>query len=175
MFLTERINLRMVEPKDATMLLLWENNPENWKVTDTEVPFSLHAIQLLIEQQQQIRTTGQLRMMICLNDSSQDPVGAIDLYDVDFRNKNASVGILIGEKQNRGKGYAKDALKLMIKYAHNNLSLYNLVCSIHATNEESIHLFESIGFQKVGCRKEWFANKNKRVDEILYQLCLEKK
>ena len=98
MFVTDRIFLRMVEPHDATKLLLWENNPDNWKVTDTEVPFSIHAIQALIEQQQQIRTTGQMRMMICLNDPTQESVGAIDLYDVDFKNRNASVGILIGEK-----------------------------------------------------------------------------
>jgi diamine N-acetyltransferase len=175
MFSTEKIFLRMVEPEDATKLLLWENNPENWKVTDTEVPFSLHAIHQLIEQQQQIRTTGQLRMMICLNHDSKEPVGAIDLYDVDFKNKNASVGILIGELQNRGKGYARDALNLIINYARHNLSLFNLVCSIQSTNKESIQLFESIGFLKVGCRREWFLINNKRVDEILFQLCLEKK
>ncbi len=175
MFETEKIFLRMVEPHDATKLLLWENNSENWKVTDTEVPFSLHAIQALIEQQQQIRSTGQLRMMICLNESTKEPIGAIDLYDVDFKNKNASVGILIGEKQNRGKGFAKDALKLIIEYASNHLALYNLVCSIQAVNEESIHLFETAGFEYVGRRKEWFSIKNNRIDELIYQLCLEKK
>jgi diamine N-acetyltransferase len=175
MLSTEKILLRMVEPEDATKLLIWENNPENWKVTDTEVPFSMHAIKMLIEQQQQIRSTGQLRMMICLNDNSEEPIGAIDLYDVDFKNKNASVGILIGDKMNRGKGYAKDALEIIIKYALNNLSLHNLVCSIQATNIESIRLFESMGFEKIGRRKEWFLIRNNRVDEILYQLCLEKK
>jgi diamine N-acetyltransferase len=175
MFVKDRIFLRMVELHDATRLLLWENNPDNWKVTDTEVPFSIHAIQALIEQQQQIRTTGQMRMMICLNDPTQESVGAIDLYDVDFKNRNASVGILIGEKQNRGKGYAKDALNLIIEYASNYLALYNLVCSIKSENEESIRLFESVGFEFVGRRKEWFSNKNNRIDELIYQLCLEKK
>jgi diamine N-acetyltransferase len=175
MFTTEKITLRMVEPGDATKLLLWENNPENWKVTDTEVPFSLHGIKMLIEQQQQIRSTGQLRMMICLNDTFQEAIGAIDLYDVDFKNKNAYVGILIGDQINRGKGYARDALEIIIKYARNTLSLYNLVCSIQATNKESIHLFETMGFEKIGCRKNWFLIKNNRVDEFLYQLCLEKK
>ena len=50
MLSTEKILLRMVEPEDATKLLIWENNPENWKVTDTEVPFSMHAIKMLIER-----------------------------------------------------------------------------------------------------------------------------
>jgi diamine N-acetyltransferase len=173
MFKSDSIYLRVVEPSDATVLILWENNPTNWKVTDTEVPFSLQAILQLIEQQQQIRTTGQLRMMICLNET-EESVGAIDLYDVDFKNKNAAVGILIGDEKDKNKGYAAQSLKLIIDYAKNELDLYNLYCSIQADNSTSIHLFEKTGFQKIGIRKEWFIYKSQRIDEILYQLCLKK-
>lgn len=173
MLKSKNIFLRSVEPSDATKLLLWENNPAHWKVTDTEVPFSMHGILHLIEQQQHIRSTGQMRLMICLNES-EEPVGAIDLYDVDFRNGNAAVGILIGDKQHKQKGYAKESLELMIEYATELLALHNLYCSIQADNPESIRLFETCGFEQVGLRKEWFLNKGKRIDEISFQLCLKK-
>jgi diamine N-acetyltransferase len=173
MLKAETIFLRPVEPIDATKLLLWENNPAHWKVTDTEVPFSMHAILQLIEQQQHIRSTGQLRLMICLTETNE-PVGAIDLYDTDFKNGNASVGILIGEARNKQKGYARESLNLLIGYARDFLALHNLVCSIQADNLESVHLFESIGFDRIGVRKEWFLYKGKRIDEINYQLCLKK-
>jgi diamine N-acetyltransferase len=172
MFKSDKIYLRVVEKEDATRLLVWENNPNHWRVTDTEVPFSLQAIYGLIEQQQQIRATGQLRMMICLNTDNQS-VGAIDLYDVDFKNGNAGVGILIGEEANRNKGYAKEALILLIEYAKNILALHNLVASIQSDNDPSIALFESVGFKKIGIKKEWFFFKGKRIDEISYQLCLK--
>ena len=168
------IFLRPVEPSDATKLMLWENNPAHWKVTDTEVPFSMHGILQLIEQQQHIRTTGQLRLMICLN-GMEVPVGAIDLYDVDFRNGNAAVGILIGDHLHKQKGYASESLDLMIDYARDFLALHNLYCSIQADNTESIHLFTKCGFDKVGVRKEWFLYKGQRIDEINFQLCLKEK
>lgn len=173
MLKAKKIFLRSVEPSDATKLLLWENNPAHWTVTDTEVPFSMHGILQLIEQQQHIRSTGQMRMMICLNES-EESVGAIDLYDVDFRNGNAAVGIIIGEDLHKKKGYARESLELMIDYAGNFLDLHNLYCSIQATNIESLHLFESCGFVKTGVRKEWFLIKGQRIDEINYQICLEK-
>jgi diamine N-acetyltransferase len=154
--------------------MLWENNPAHWKVTDTEVPFSLQGIMQLIEQQQHIRSTGQLRLMICQNDS-HEAVGAIDLYDADFKNGNAAVGILIGEEKDRKKGYASEALGLLIEYAGELLALHNLYCSIQADNEESIRLFEMHGFMRIGVRKEWFLHKGQRIDEISYQLCLERK
>lgn len=173
MLRTENIFLRSVETSDATRLMLWENNPAHWKVTDTEVPFSMSGIMQLIEQQQQFRSTGQLRLMICLV-HSEEAIGAIDLYDADFKNGNASVGILIGEHSERGKGFAKESLSLLIAYAREVLALHNLYCSIQADNLESIKLFESAGFQKVGVRKDWFLYKGQRIDEISYQLCLEK-
>lgn len=174
MFKSKQIHLRSVEPSDATKLMLWENNPAHWKVTDTEVPFSLQGIMQLIEQQQHIRSTGQLRLMICLNESNES-VGAVDLYDVDFKNGNAAVGILIGEEPHRSKGYAAEALELLIEYARELLALHNLYCSIQADNTESIHLFEKCGFTRIGVRKEWFLYKGQRIDEISYQLCLERK
>lgn len=173
MLRSQNIFLRSVETSDATRLMLWENNPEHWKVTDTEIPFSMSAIMQLIEQQQQYRTHGQLRLMICLN-TSEEAIGAIDLYDTDFKNGNAAVGILIGEHSERGKGYARESLELLVTYARDLLALHNLSCSIQADNEESLRLFESIGFQKIGVKKEWFLYKGQRIDEISYQLCLKK-
>lgn len=165
------IYLRSVEPSDATRLMLWENNPEHWKVTDTEVPFSMQGILQLIEQQQHIRSTGMLRLMICLNEND-DAVGAVDLYDADFRHSRAAVGILIGESQHRNKGYASEALDLIIVYARKLLSLENLYASVQADNHESLILFNKCGFTEVGRRKNWFFHKKERIDEVMFQLCL---
>ncbi len=173
MLKSKNIYLRSVEIEDATLLMLWENNPSHWKATDTEVPFSMTGIMQLIEQQQQIRSTGQLRFLICINETNE-PVGAIDLYDADFKNGNAAVGILIGEENQRGKGFAQESLLLMIDYARDILSFHNLYCSIQADNLTSLKLFENIGFERIGVRKDWFLYRGQRIDEIIYQLCLKK-
>lgn len=169
----KKIYLRAVEPSDATKLLLWENNVSNWKVSDTEVPFSMHDIQNYIETAHNIRAIGQLRLMICKVENDE-PVGAIDLYEANFKHGRAGVGILIAEENERTKGYASESLKLVEEYATVVLGLHNLYCSIHADNSASIALFEKNGFEKVGIRKEWYLNKGKRIDEIIYQLCLKK-
>lgn len=169
----ESVFLRPVEPSDATVLMLWENDPKNWRVTDTEVPFSLHGIMQLIEQQQHIRSTGQLRFMICLKEDGH-AIGTIDLYDADFKNRRAAVGILIGEVNERGKGSATEALELLVEYAREVLDLHNVYCSVQADNSASLKLFEKAGFDRVGSRKEWFFLKGEWLDEISFQLCLKK-
>jgi diamine N-acetyltransferase len=166
------IYLRAVEEDDSTMLFLWENNPENWKVSNTEVPFSMTAIHELIEQQSNIRNSGQLRFIICENDSDF-PVGTVDLYDANFKHGFASVGILVAEEKSRRKGFAIEAIGLLKEYARDILEFTNLQCSIHGDNAASIKLFEQVGFERIGVRKNWFIYKGKRIDEISYQLCLK--
>jgi diamine N-acetyltransferase len=168
----EKIRLRPVEKDDATRLMLWENDPSHWKVSGTEVPFSMTAILDYISQAQNIRSHGQLRLMICLTENDE-PVGALDLYNADFRNLHASVGILIAERS-RNRGYASEALLLAEEYARVILGMKNLACSIHGDNVSSIALFEKAGYENVGRRKNWFLDRDKWLDEIIYQKWLEK-
>ncbi len=167
------IFLRVVEKEDATTLFLWENDPKNWKVSNTEVPFSMHAIHQLIEQQSNIRNSGEIRFMICLNES-EITIGTIDLFDINFKHGYASVGIIVAEENERRKGFAEESIFLLAEYARDILELANLQCTIHADNLASISLFENCGFLKVGTRKDWLKFKGKRIDEISYQLCLKK-
>jgi diamine N-acetyltransferase len=169
-----KVRLRPVEKDDATRLLLWENNPQHWKVSGTEVPFSLNAILQYIEQAQHIRNHGQLRLMICLADTDE-PIGAVDLYNADFKHSRAAVGILIAETDHRQQGYALEALELLEEYVRQILGFRNLYCSVHGDNVASNALFEKAGYVHVGTRKEWFLEGNKWIDEILYQKWLKKK
>lgn len=170
----EHVKLRAVEKEDATRLMLWENNPDHWKVSGTEVPFSMHAILEYIDQAQHLRTHGQLRLMIC-DVHTDEPVGALDLYNSDFKHLRAAVGILIGSHEFRRKGYALEALVLLENYARHILGLHNLYCSVQEDNQASKSLFEKAGYELVGVRKDWFLSGNGWLDELLYQKCLVKK
>lgn len=174
MLKNKSIFLRSVEKDDATKLMIWENNPEHWKVTGTEIPFSLQSILDFIEQAQHFRQHGQARFMICLN-TTKEAIGCIDLYNADFKHKRAAVGILIGEKSQRHNGFAFEAIETLIEYAQQVLDLQNLYCSVHADNEASLKLFEKVGFEVVGRRKDWFYEQHQWIDEILYQKCLRER
>ena len=101
------IYLRPVEPEDASLLVIWENNPENWRVSGTEAPFSYHAIREYINSIQSFRESKELRLMICMKDSNR-PIGTLDLFDANFKHGRAHIGILIADESERGNGFAKD-------------------------------------------------------------------
>jgi diamine N-acetyltransferase len=165
----EHIYLRALEPTDLAVLYKWENNPAIWKVSNTFAPFSKFVLeQYLVNAHEDIFTTKQIRLMICL--SNNEPIGTIELFDFDVHHNRVGIGIMIDENaQNRG--YASTALNLLCDYCFESLLVKQIYCNISAGNEKSLHLFKKMGFTEVGLKKQW--NKiaqNTFEDEWILQL-----
>lgn len=166
----ERVRLRAPEPEDLDLLYLWENDPEVWHVSNTLTPFSRYTLKNYIENSHlDIYQAKQLRLMIDLT-GSFTTIGTIDLYDFEPLHNRAGIGILIGDATQRGKGYAADALDLMIEYAFGILCLHQLFCGIGANNKPSIDLFKSRRFAQCGERKDWLKTPEGWQSELLFQL-----
>lgn len=168
----KNIKLRRVEQKDVFHLMLWENNPDNWRVSGTEIPFSLDEINLYIEQAQNYRSSGQLRLIIETLDSKHT-LGCLDLFEMQFKHKRAGVGILINDKEHRNKGYAKEALFLVEEYVKNMFGFQQLFANIQEDNSTSIVLFSQLGYEQNGIRKNWYTFGGKTIDELFYQKIIE--
>lgn len=145
-----KVTLRELLPADFELLYQWENNPENWGVSETKKPFSKQEIKDFVNQEQNIKKHLQQRFMICLNDI---PIGCIDLFEYNPLLNKAGVGVLIADKENRNKGYAEFALNLLINKCRNELNIVHLFCNIFKDNTASIRLFEKCKF-KFACETE---------------------
>lgn len=163
------VTLRAIEPADLELIYAWENAPENWSVSYTYAPFSKEVLKNYIEQQasQDIYSSKQLRLMI---DANGETIGCVDLFDFEPRHQRAGLGILIGNKAHRRKGYAAKALQAVVGYAFSTLNLHQLFCNIAADNDVSLKLFISNGFEITGTKKQWLHIKDKWVDEHTLQL-----
>lgn len=82
-------------------------------------------------------------------------VGAVDLFDYDPLNQRAGVGILIHRADDRGRGYASDALSTLCRYARECLRLHQLWCEIDTENIPSLRLFHGAGFSECGVKRDW--------------------
>lgn len=144
----DRVHMRTVTPADFQLIYEWENNPENWEVSNTQEPFTEEEIRSFVNLQPDIFEQQQMRYIICLNDS-ESPIGCIDLFDFDAQNKSVGIGVLIADKNNRSKGFAKEALQCIVNYYLNKLKIKLFFCNISKENKPSIRLFESCGFHLI--------------------------
>lgn len=164
------IRLRALEPEDIEILYRWENDTAVWGVSQTTRPFSRYLLRRFIEEQtQEIHRTGQTRLVI-ETAAERRPAGLIDLFDYDPTNGRAGVGILIYGVEDRGRGYAAGALKLLTEYAFEVLGLHQLYANIPASNTASRRLFAACGFVECGCKRQWIKTSQGWEDEYIVQL-----
>jgi len=163
------IFLRALEPEDLAFIHAIENDESIWEMSNTQTPYSKFLIKQYLEHaHKDIYEVKQLRLVI--SDYNHEALGMIDLFDFDFKNKRAGVGILVKDTNNRLKGYGREALKLLINYAFSHLDLKQLYCNISEENEVSIKLFSNQGFKKIGLKKDWNFVNGAFKNEYLFQL-----
>ncbi len=166
-----KIILRALEPEDINLLYAWENSIEIWEVSNTKTPYSKFILSEYIKESgKDIYELRQLRLII--QNKNFEPVGAVDLFDFDPYHLRAGVGILIHKKADRQSGYATDALQALFHYSLEVLGLKQLFANIALDNTISISLFEKLGFEKVGIKKNWLKTAYGWKDEILLQKIL---
>jgi len=143
---SKNIFLRALQPTDVEHIFKWENNPENWENSGTSRSYTKEEISEFVNDKQDLEKSNQFRFIICLN-LTDEPIGAIDLFEYNTQKSIVGVGILIAEKENRRRGFAKESLNLISNYCRNELNIVNLFCNIKKDNVSSICLFENNGFK----------------------------
>lgn len=164
----ENIQLRALEPEDINFLFSVENSDTFWEISYTQLPYSKHILKKYIENaHQDIYEAKQYRFAIC--NAQNQPIGIIDLFDFVPQHQRVGIGILIlPEYQN--KGFASEALKIIKKYTFTYLNIHQLFAEISCENSNSIQLFEKLGFQKTGVKKDWIFSNQTFKDVFIYQL-----
>jgi RimJ/RimL family protein N-acetyltransferase len=139
--------LRPVERADAPLLLSWVNNPEVTRTILHRPPINLPAEEEYIDRV--TRSEHDLVLLIVLKESDR-PVGATGLHQIDFRNRHASFGILLGEPSEWGKGHGTEATRLIVGHAFETLNLNRLWLQVYEYNERGLRCYERVGFREEG-------------------------
>ncbi len=99
------------------------------------------------------------------------PIGTTALNGIDWRNRTAEFGIMIGVGSARGRGYGTETARLMLDYAFTALGLHSLMLRVHEFNPAGAAAYRRAGFREFGRRREahWMGG---RFWDTIYMECL---
>lgn len=80
------------------------------------------------------------------------------------------LGVFIGEEEARGKGFGKEAVKLIIDYAFNTLNFRKVSLEVVNTNKHAIEVYKNFGFRIEGNLKDHVLINGKYGNSILMSL-----
>lgn len=94
-------------------------------------------------------------------------IGQCILRDFDYAARTCQVGITIGERDYWGRGYGRDALRLLCKYAFRLRNMEKVWLSVAGTNERGIRSYRACGFEEEGRlkRQVWLDGTH---DDLVY-------
>ena len=163
----ERVYLSPMCIEDAEKYTKWMND---FKVTD-KMNASTNVVTKESEKEwiEKNSRIGNYQFAI-VKQENDELIGNCSLFDIDFINQIGTVGIFIGEEENRNKGYGTEALKLLIDYGFNHLNLNNIMLTVYSFNENAINCYKKVGFKEIGRRREAYFKNNERYDRIFMDI-----
>lgn len=163
------VYLRALEPEDLEFIHAVENDENLWEISNTTTPYSRFLIKQYLEHaHKDIFEVKQLRLVIC--NYEDQALGLIDIFDFDFLNQRAGIGILIKSERDRQQGIGTEALTLLVNYCFTHLDLHQLYCNISEANTASLTLFRNHNFEIIGLKKDWNKVQGHYKNEYLLQL-----
>jgi len=154
---TQRLLLRSIEPRDLDHIHRWKNDPE---VTcrllgRPGLPTRPEIDEWFAAIQQDQRDRKDVRLMIDVI-GEESPIGFVGLYAIDRGNQAAEVGILIGDKDSWGMGYAAEAIGGIVAYGQSELDLHRVSLRVRADHQAAIRAYRKCGFVDEGrLRDAW--------------------
>ncbi len=80
-------------------------------------------------------------------------IGNCSLFEISNKNRVATFGIVVGDKEYWGKGYGADATRVMVHFAFSEANLNRVQLEVYAFNARAIRAYEKVGFVHEGTRR----------------------
>lgn len=150
---SDRIYLRRLEREDlGGNYFQWLNdqNVTKW-MRHGIFPNSYESMKAFYESQAMSKT--DIVFAIILQEQDRH-IGNIGLHSINYVFRSAEIGILIGETDCWGKGYAAEAISLLSRHCFTRLNLNRLAAGAVDKNVGSIRAFEKAGFSREGVARQ---------------------
>lgn len=140
-----KVRLRPVSGSDLALLERWDRDPE----IEALMGRRFAVVQPTEWLRSHLTGRGGHAWMVeeC---ATGRPVGELELANLNRSAGSVEVRICLGEKESRGQGYGREALSLALRFAFVTWRLRSVHLRVYTENPRAIHLYERLGFRKVG-------------------------
>ena len=167
-----RVYLRSVERDDLPRCHGWMNDEKLVATLAQRYPMSLAREADWIERAARGQDPSDGPFANCLADDDRH-IGNCGLVGIDRENRTATLGIFIGEEDCRGRGFGAEALRLLCRYAFDELDLRKIRLDVQAENAAALRTYERLGFRREGLLREEVYRKGRTIDVVRMGLLKE--
>lgn len=165
----ERCYLSPIDPDDALKYVEWLNDPE----LAIQLQIVVKPVSIAGEREWIEKFAKDPYQFAIVDKKSNELIGGCGLKDVDLVNRTSLMGIFLGDRNYRGKGYGEEATRLLVDFAFSYVNLRSIMLEVFDFNPRAIRCYEKVGFKHVGRRRCAKLLGDKCYDEILMDILAE--
>ncbi len=144
----ESVELRRHDRSNYPLYARWYSDEEVWRLTSwASEPMRQASVERLFEDRQNSPKDDSFAIH---RKGEEEPVGVISLMNISEADASADLSIIVGEERERAKGLGTEAIRVILRYAFEDLGLNRVGLSVFEFNEPAIHAYEKLGFKEEG-------------------------
>ena len=169
----DRVRLRAPERDDIGRFVKWLNDPEVRDGLLLYLPMSIAEEENWFENMLKRPASEHPLVIEIAQDNNWFPIGNCGVHQIDWRNRSAEVGIVIGEKSFWNQGYGTEAMALLLRHAFETLNLNRISLDVYESNPRAIKAYENVGFVHEGRKRKAMFLNGHYIDVLLMSILRE--
>ncbi len=133
--------------QDARLIAEWDRDSEFQRLLNSEHARRYNPKQIKEFFEKELHSMHFFMIQRLEDDRN---IGLIDLGGFNWVTGNAWVGIGIGERDQWGKGYGSDAMRILLRHAFTVLNLNRVTLNVFEINQRGYASYRKCGFQEEG-------------------------
>ena len=145
----------------------WSRDSEYWRLMDmgaVRLHSSKEATRFFTEEIEELSSAIYFFGVRTL--ANDKLIGEMVLDVVNWSGRDAFVGLSIGERENWGKGYGTEMMKLLLQFAFMEVNLRRVTLAVFEYNPRAIRTYEKVGFRHEGGMRKTLNREGQRWDML---------
>jgi RimJ/RimL family protein N-acetyltransferase len=144
----EGVELRRHDRANYQLYARWYGDEEIWRLTSwAKEPLRRSEVERLFENREKSSADDSFAIH---REGDNEPIGVVSLVKVSKSDASAELSVIVGDERDRNEGLGTEAIRIILRYAFEDLGLEQVSLSVFEFNEPAIHAYEKLGFEREG-------------------------
>ena len=155
----DTVILRALESEDLERCYRWMNDPNIVRTLKSRYPIPFEQEAEWLEDA--VNRSQTERHFAIERKEDRSHIGNASLHEIDWVSRTGWFGLFIGEPSAWNRGYGRDSVSTLVRFAFEEMNLQKLRIRVFGYNERAKHLLEALGFvQEAKLAREFYREGN---------------
>jgi len=164
----EKTYLTELDRANAETIRAWLNDPEVHRfLLVGHVPLSKEDEERFYDEQVGASDSRNFEIHVAADGRF---IGHVGLSAISLVHRHAEIGVVIGSKEDWGRGYGADAIITCLRFAFFTLGLHTVCIRAEERHERALDLYRRLGFVETGRQRQWIYREGCFRDHVVFDM-----